>query len=310
MTKIFPGGIAVADDCGLFTLSNAGGMTVTISQSGAALRSWRAPDRYGRMADVLLADADRRRPDGLRALSWQGRQAAGGVSLMAAAGGAGGDAADLLVNYRLEDDGSLFIDYTAMAVLPTLLGVMSNPCFNLNGGIADIGDHMLQIDSDYFVEIDAGGAPTAVAAVGGTPFDLRRPAPIGPRLRWTDSQMDLAGGFDHCFFVRNHYAGGQGELREVARVVDPGSGRRLEIHTTEAAVQFCAGQRAAGVPEIGTGSSKGRSGFYLEANAHPELMNAAWPDIMLHPGQVYHQTTVYRLSLQNERPAHPMSFND
>ena len=292
MTKIFPSAMVVADGFRVFTLENASGMTVTISERGAALCSWRAPDRYGRAANVLLADPDRRGPDGVRAPSWQGGHADGGVSLLlTAAGGLGGGAADLLVNYCLDDDGSLFIDYTVTAVLPTPLSVNSNPCFNLNGGSADIGDHMLRIDSEYFVEIDADGAPVGIATVAGTAFDLRQPAPIGPRLRWTDRQIDLAGGFDHSFFVRGHYAGGQGELREVACVIDPGSGRRLQMYTTEAALQFCTGQSAA--------SPKGMAGFYLEANARPALMNAAWPDIMLLPGQVYRQTTVYRLSLQD-----------
>jgi aldose 1-epimerase len=81
-------------------------------------------------------------------------------------------------------------------------------------------------------------------------------------------------------------AGGQGTLREVARVFDPGSGRRLQVYTTEAALQLCTG-------------AQGR-GFCLEANARPEMISAAWPQVILHPGQEYRQTTVYRLSLQNQ----------
>jgi aldose 1-epimerase len=39
-------------------LRNAEGMSVTISERGAALVSWLAPDRYGRMADILLGYRD------------------------------------------------------------------------------------------------------------------------------------------------------------------------------------------------------------------------------------------------------------
>jgi aldose 1-epimerase len=262
-----------------FTLTNAGGMTVTISECGAALRSWRAPDRYGRMADVLQCA-----PTGAAPACWQGSLAGGEVSLRrTVAGGVHWQA-----SYRLDDDGSLTISHhaTAAAAAAGPFHVKSHPCFNLNGGNADVGDHMLQIDADYYVEVDGGGAPVGVAAVGGTPFDFRQPAAIGPRLGWPDTQIRLVGGFDHSYFVRSHMAGGQGTLREVARVFDPGSGRRLQVYTTEAALQLCTG-------------AQGR-GFCLEANARPEMISAAWPQVILHPGQEYRQTTVYRLSLQNQ----------
>ncbi|WP_395824298.1 aldose epimerase family protein [Collimonas sp.] len=42
----------------LYTLQNAQDMRVTISNRGATLISWFAPDRYGRMADILLDYAD------------------------------------------------------------------------------------------------------------------------------------------------------------------------------------------------------------------------------------------------------------
>jgi aldose 1-epimerase len=134
-----------------------------------------------------------------------------------------------------------------------------------------------------------------VATVAGTAFDFREPAPIGARLRWPDSQIGMAGGFDHCFFVRNHFAGGQGALREVARVLDPASGRCLRLSTTEAAVRFSMRMPGAGI-EAGP-SQHGADGFFLDADSRPELASATWPQVVLRPGQVYRQTTVYQLSL-------------
>lgn len=282
------GATAEATDAREFMLRNANGMTVTISERGGVLRSWRAPDRYGRMAEVLLAD-DGLAPAGGLAPCWEGRHVEGGVSLALAASGGG---PRLLVHYQLNDEGRLTVDYDAAAGSPVPLAAVHHPYFNLNGGQGDVGDHMLQIDAEYYVEVDADGVPAGVAAVAGTPFDFRQPAAIGPRLRWTDSQLGLAGGFDHCYFVRNHYAGGQGALREVARVFDPGSGRRLQVHTTEAAMRFCSGKPVTGLPQ------RQSDGFCLEACARPGLISAAWPRVILHPGQVYRQTTVYHLTLQ------------
>src|SRR4051812_12243 len=42
----------------LFTLRNSRDMALTISERGAALVSWFAPDRYGKVADVLLGYPD------------------------------------------------------------------------------------------------------------------------------------------------------------------------------------------------------------------------------------------------------------
>jgi len=266
-----------------FTLENAAGMTVTIGERGAQLRAWFAPDRYGRMADVVQDDGDDM-PSGGRAARWEGRQVDGVVSLALTSGG---DGAGMLVQYRLDDEGGLSIEYQAVAGVPISLAALAHPAFNLAGSPADVGDHMVQIDADYFEETGLAGAPAGVAAVGGTAFDFRQAAAIGPRLCWTDTQLHRAGGFDHCFCVRNHFAGGQGALREVARVFDPASGRRLQVYTTEAAVRFSSG---AAVPHL--------DAFRVEALARPGLMSAAWPRVMLHPGQVYRQTTVYRLSVQ------------
>ena len=41
----------------LYTLRNHTGMRVTISNLGASMINWWAPDRYGREADVLLGFA-------------------------------------------------------------------------------------------------------------------------------------------------------------------------------------------------------------------------------------------------------------
>jgi aldose 1-epimerase len=270
-----------------FMLENAAGMTVTIGEQGAQPRAWHAPDRYGRMADMLRAGPAMPAPAKGRAARWQGRQADGVVALALTSGG---DGAGMVIHYRLDDDGALTVEYQAVAGMPIPLAMLAHPSFNLSGGQADVGDHMVQIDADYFEEADPGGAPAGVAAVGGTPFDFRQPAAIGPRLRWTDTQLHRAGGFDHCFCVRNHFAGGQGALREAVRVFDPASGRRLQVYTTEAAVRFTSGPGIAGARRL--------DAFRVEAHARPGLMSAAWPRVMLLPGQVYRQTTVYRLSLQ------------
>lgn len=275
MSNQFSGIAPEAEEYRLFTLRNANGMVATITERDAALCSWRAPDRYGRMADVLLAPPGAGTP-----VLWQGRHADGGVTLLRM--GPGGALAQL-ARYHLDEEGALTVEHEAMAMAPARVEPAAHPSFNLNGGGADIGDHLVQIDADFYVEVDGDGLPAGVAAVAGTAFDFRQPAPVGARLRWPEPQVVAHGGFQHSFFVRDHFAGGQGPLRAVARIVDPGSGRCLQVHTTEAAVRFRAGRQA---------------GFSVAAQAFPALASAAWPQRIVAPGQVYRQTTVYQLSLQ------------
>lgn len=329
------------------TLRNANGMSITISERGASLVSWWAPDRYGRVCDVLLGYPDEqgyvanRFYFGAVIGRWANRIAKGrfeldGVAMQAPVNDRGnhlhggehgfhtalwqatsgsnsvalklssphGDAGfpgnlEVQVSYRLDDDGRLTIDYEAVSDAPTPINLTAHPYFNLNGGSTDVGDHMLQIDADYYLEVDAGGIPVGVAAVGGTPFDFRQPAAIGPRLGWPDAQIRLAGGFDHCYCIPAHARGKSGTLREVARVYDPGSGRRLEVSTTEAGLLFYSGNQLEGVQGRGAQPYARHGGFCLEAHAYPDQINGRHAaEVILRPGQVYRQTTVYRLSLQ------------
>ena len=91
--------------------------------------------------------------------------------------------------------------------------------------------------------------------------------------------MRLAGGFDHCYCVRAHGKGRAGPLREVARVYDPGSGRQLQVSTTEAGLQFYSGNALGGVPGRGARPYARHHGFCLEAHAYPDQLNV--PQIRL-----------------------------
>lgn len=346
-TPIQPPDAAGADECRLFTLRNAHGMHLTLSERGAALVSWWAPDRYGRSADVLLGYRDAQDyagnpeyfgaivgrwanriargrfaldgrpvqaavndrgnhlhggPQGFHAARWRGEASGQRVSLRldspdGQAGFPGN--VEVSVEYELDDDGNLRIEYRAVADAATPINLTSHPYFNLNGGAGDVGDHMLQIDADYYFETDGAGIPTSVAAVEGTPFDFRSPAAIGPRLRWPDAQVALAGGFDHCYCVGSDPGGRNGPLREVARVYDPRSGRRLQVSTTAAGLQFYSGNALEGVRGRAPRPYERHAGFCLEAGAYPDQVNGEHAGaVILRPGQVYRQTTVYRLSLQ------------
>ena len=225
-------------------------------------------------------------PDGLR------------MSLRVAAGAAGFPG-NLLVSvlYHLDDAGALSIRYSASTDAATPLNLTSHGYFNLNGGSSDIGDHLLTIDADQYLQVDAGLIPVQAAAVAGSAFDFRQPAPIGARLAWPDAQLALAGGFDHCYCLRRD-ATDTAALRLVATVYDPGSGRQLVLSTTEPGLQFYSGNFLAGVAGRGAVPYARHDGFCLEAQAYPNQVNTADSEaVILRPGYLYQQTTVYRVSV-------------
>ncbi|MFZ6757844.1 aldose epimerase family protein [Undibacterium sp. Ji50W] len=339
---------ATTADENIYTLRNARDMQLMISDRGASLVSWLAPDRYGRVGDVLLAYAEAssyvENPFYFGAIigRWANRIAAGQFKLdgrsyavecndggnnlhggstgfhtarwlateeegslrmsLTSPDGEGGFPGNLKVQviYRLDDEGRLTIDYEAQSDAPTPINLTSHPYFNLNAGTSDIKDHLLSIDASHYLKIDEASIPIELASVAGSAFDFRQPAPIGPRLNWPDQQILIAGGFNHCYCVQEGLNGRPGPLREVASVYDPGSGRKLSVATDQAGLQFYSGNFLNGVAGRDAHDYARHDGFCLEAQAYPNQINGPYAEaVILRPGQVYRQTTVYRVSLQS-----------
>src|SRR5439155_4368202 len=105
-------------------------------------------------------------------------------------------------------------------------------------GERDILGHRLTIAASRFTPIDAGFIPTGeLRSVAGTPFDFRTAHAIGERIAADDEQLKLARGYDHNF-VLDHAAG---ELSLAAELLDPVSGRAVQVLTTEPGVQLYSG---------------------------------------------------------------------
>ena len=206
-------------------------------------------------------------------------------------GGFPGDL-DVQVRYLLDDSGTLSIDYQARSDQPTPVNLTSHAYFNLGGARGDIRDHLLWIDAEDFLAIDAGMIPAGQENVAGSAFDFRHPAPLGSRLNWPHPQLAVAGGFDHCYCLRESH----GQPRKVAQVIDPASGRRLTVVTDQPGLQLYTGQYLAGLPNRSGSFYRAYDGFCLEAQAFPDQINSASAErVVLRPGAVYRQHTSYQL---------------
>ena len=93
--------------------------------------------------------------------------------------------------------------------------------------------------------------------------------------------------------------GTSGTLRHAARVVNPASGRTLDVSTTEPGMQFYAGNFLDGTI---TGKSghvyRRRSGLCLETRHFPDSPNRPnFPSTILRPGERYQSKTAFAFGL-------------
>ncbi|KFI09017.1 aldose epimerase family protein [Massilia sp. BSC265] len=326
-----------------FTLTNARGMVARIIDFGGIITELHAPDREGRLADVVLgfdtlepyqADSpyfgaligrygnriakgrftlDGREvalptnngnnhlhggAPGFDKVKWNATVE--GDSLRLAYTSQDGEQGypgtlDVTVVYTLTDDNELVVRFHAVTDVATPVNLTQHSYFNLSGS-GDILGHVLTIDADTFVAIDGESIPTgALAPVEGTPFDFRTPRSIGSRMEEDDTQLRNGQGYDHCFALNKPHGKA---MTRAAHVLEPRSGRVLELFTEEPGVQFYSGNFLDG-SLAGKGQVYAhRSGFCLEPQHFPDSPNQPhFPNVILRPGEVYRTESRFRFSV-------------
>jgi aldose 1-epimerase len=198
------------------------------------------------------------------------------------------------MTYRLGHDASFRIEYVAVTDLETVVNLTHHSYFNLAGeGRCDILRHRLEIEADHYTPVSDRLIPTgALESVAGTPLDFTKPTAVGDRIASPHAQIEAGGGYDHNFVLRK----APGAFGRAATAREDGTGRVMEVWTTEPGIQFYSGNFLDGSLRGKRGAAYGRrTGFCLETQHFPDSPNQpGFPSTVLKPGETYRSVTEYR----------------
>ncbi|MFF9687880.1 aldose epimerase family protein [Streptomyces sp. NPDC014623] len=238
-------------------------------------------------------------PDGFHTKVWEATAGRTGdsVSVQLTLHSPDGDmgfpgALDTTVTYTLDTAGTLAVDYASVTDRPTVVNLTNHAYFDL-AGHEDVLGHHLEVDAGTYLPVDDDGIPLgAPAEVRGTPFDLTTPRVIGKCLGTENGQLRAAGGFDHCWVLRD----ADGCLRRAARLTAPDATRVLEVWTTEPGIQVYTANQLDGSFTDGAGRRHERHGsICLETQHLPDSPNRPdLPSTVLRPGETARSRTELR----------------
>jgi aldose 1-epimerase len=208
---------------------------------------------------------------------------------------------NVTARYALDAANTLHVDYRAVSDTVTVVALSNHAYWNLAGedsGRSALG-HVLTIPAGQYLPTDATAIPTGeLRPVECTAFDFRAPTPIAARVRDAgEAQLRIGRGYDHNWVVAHDIAD---QLRLMAHVLDPVSGRVMEVHSTQPGLQFYSGNFL-------DGSSVNKSGrmlrmgdaIALEPQQFPDTVNRPeFGSVRLEPGQVYRNQIAWRFGVE------------
>jgi aldose 1-epimerase len=200
------------------------------------------------------------------------------------------------VVYSLTDNNEFKCVYEARTDKTTVVNLTNHAFFNLNGeGSGTILNHLVQIDADGYIPVDAGLIPTGkIEPVKGTPFDFTKPETIGKRINDDNQQIKNGKGYDHNFVLNKHDLS-----TPIATVIGDKSGIKMEVYTEEPGMQFYSGNFMQAKNAMKRGiKDEFRTSFAMETQHYPDSPNQPqFPSTELKPGETYKTQSLYKFTV-------------
>ena len=200
----------------------------------------------------------------------------------------------VVAHYEWSEENELKLILTAETDATTVVNLTNHVYFNLDGeGSGTVLDHKLELNASQYLPTDATQIPLGEPAdVAGTPMDFVEAKPIGRDIHADFEALKIGKGYDHCWLIDGAMPG---QLTSAAKLWGAKSGRKVEIFTTQPAVQVYTGNWLKGCP-------KGKSGreyedydaVAIECQHTPDAPNQPqFPTTLLHPGEVLEEAIIW-----------------
>lgn len=191
------------------------------------------------------------------------------------------------LSFTLTPNDELILDFAADTDEATAINLTHHSYFNLSPTGGNIKDHVLQINAQNYLEQDENYVVTGnLISVEGTNFDFTKPKAIG--VDWNEDE-----GYDQTFVLDKTY----GDLTLASITSETNSGLSLLVYSTEPVAHLYTAKYVDVKNGKGGKDYQGYDAFCIETQHHPNGINVPhFPSTVLQPEEVYHQTTIYKVT--------------
>lgn len=189
---------------------------------------------------------------------------------------------------KLTDEDELVLDYHATTDAATAINLTHHTYFNLASEGGNIRSHHHRMPASNYLEQDSEYVVTGkIVPVEGTIHDF-----LGGKLIGQD--WDSAEGYDQSYVLDKPY----GEFGLASETIEPSTGLKLEIFTTEPVAHFYTSKYLQVENGKGDRDYNKFTAFCVETQHYPNSVNIPeFPTTILLPGESYKQTTVFKVTV-------------